>query len=955
VKLRLPAGPRATALPPARRRRAAPGFAAACAALVLGLAGAPALAQTKLDASRLYEDAVVRFDKGDFDGAIVQLKSALQIDRTRATTHLLLGRALLANSDVAGAEVALAEAQRQGASRAEVVLPLARALAGQGKPLAVLEDPRFAPDGLPPSVQAQVLLLRAAAHADLGDMRQALRALDDARALAPGSADVRLAEVPVRIRAQQFDEARAAAEQALKLSPGSAEGLYLRGSIAHAQGRVALALADYDAALRADPQHVEALLARIGLRLDQNQIDAAARDVQALRAMRPKEPRGAYFEALVAERQGRPQAARDALNEIVSLVDPVALDFMRYRPQLLILGGLAHYGLGNFAKARPYLEAVQRGMPGSPVAKVLADVYLAEKNVDAAIDVLERYLRTAPNDALALVQLAGAQMAQGRHAKATQVLQEALRRGDSPRLRTVLGLTLVGAGKTGDALAAFEAAVQRDPGQLGAGAALVSLHLARQRVAKAVAVAEGLARRHPANPGVQQLLGTALAAAGDTARARTAYEQAAKLDARFAEPRVELARLDAAAGQLDRAEQRLARALELQPRFVPALIERGLLTERRGERGEEATRWFEKAALLDTAADVRGGIALIDHHLRARRPADAVAAARELGTRAPENIDALMASARAHVLAADAVSARASLSRASRLADFDPGTQTRIALLQLAAGDAKAAAYSLSKALSADPAHVGAAALLADIELREGEAAKAEARARELVARHPNLAVGHALLGDVSRARGQAGPALEAYRRAHQVQPSTDTLLALHRQLASADAAAAATLAQGWLHTHPRDRAVWRALADGHARTGNLKAARAAYEALLALVPDEPEALNNLAQVMLRQSDPDARTIANRALTLRPDAAHILGTAGWASFQAGETERALRLLRDSVARDPSNAETRYYLGAVLAKAGRVGEARQELQAALADSARLPPSAREADALLRSLK
>ena len=59
----------------------------------------------------------------------------------------------------------------------------------------------------------------------------------------------------------------------------------------------------------------------------------------------------------------------------------------------------------------------------------------------------ETYLRAVPGDLQAQALLASAHMAQGRYARATQIMQVALRNSDSPQLRTVLGMSLSGAGR----------------------------------------------------------------------------------------------------------------------------------------------------------------------------------------------------------------------------------------------------------------------------------------------------------------------------------------------------------------------------------------------------------------------------------------------------------------------------------------------------------------------------
>ena len=134
-----------------------------------------------------------------------------------------------------------------------------------------------------------------------------------------------------------------------------------------------------------------------------------------------------------------------------------------------------------------------------------------------------------------------------------------------------------------------------------------------------------------------------------------------------------------------------------------------------------------------------------------------------------------------------------------------------------------------------------------------------------------------------------------------------------------------------------------------------MPAARTAYEQLLKLAPHDAEALNNHAHVLLRLKDvAGAQRAANQALAARADVPHILGTAGWVAHHAGQTDRALQLLRDARLRDPANPETRYYLATVLASSGRAGEARNELQTALRSAVPFA-SAGDAKSLLDTLR
>ena len=175
----------------------------AAAALALALAALP-LASPAADtkAGRMYEDALGRWDRHDYAGAAVQARNALQIDQSLLPAHLLLGRALTATGELGTAEAAFVEALRQGVARAEVVLPMARLSLMMGRPDDLMREQRYAVAGLPANVSAQLLLLKAAAAADLGDPRLALRLIDDARALDPTTPESWLTETTIRIRMQ---------------------------------------------------------------------------------------------------------------------------------------------------------------------------------------------------------------------------------------------------------------------------------------------------------------------------------------------------------------------------------------------------------------------------------------------------------------------------------------------------------------------------------------------------------------------------------------------------------------------------------------------------------------------------------------------------------------------------------------------------------------------------------
>lgn len=898
------------------------------------IATAPVHAEDGAKASRFYEDALQRWEKRDIPGTIIQLKNALQVDKTQLPVHVLLGKALLADSQPAAAEFELSEAVRLGVNRAEVAVALAMAMNAQGKQPTMLDDPRLQPAGLPAGIQQQLLLERSLAQSDLGDSKAAMASVMAARAINPADPNSWLAEVPLRVRSRQFTEAMAAADQALKLVPDNAEALYQKASVYHANGQAAQALAGYEQALKAQPKHAESHLARAGLLIDLHRDADALAEVNELQALKPNDPRGAYLRAVLADRTGDAAASKAALKKVTDLLDPVPVEFIRYRTQLLMLNGLAHHSLGEFEKAKPYLEMASRQQPGSPLVKLLAQIALAEPNVNRAIELLDGYVKARPGDGQALLMLASAHMSQGRHARAVQLMQDALKAKDSAEYRTALGLSLLQSGQGSMAEEQLARAYKADPKQTYAGLALVTIYLRDKQTAKALSVAETLARANPNSATVLMVQAYAKAQARDYAGGRAGYEKALKLDPNQLEAKLGLARIDAVTGNFDAANKRLKAALKDDERNTAVLFELALLHELWG-KDDEALKWLESTVAASGPRETRANFALVAWHLRKGQPARAVDAAKILLSKLPDDVEALQAYAAAQFANGDLAGARSTLTNAARRASFDTARLVEVARQQVAAQDLKGAAYTLDKALSGTPGDAAAIAMTSSVELAQGNFAQAEARAKQVIDGNPKSALGYNLLAEVAARRGQNAAALDALRKAHELDKSSASLVRLMRiQYAQGGLKTAADTADGWLKKNPNDNAVRAALAELLVRSGDFVGARRQYETALKTAPSDAGALNNLANVLVELKDPAAVDVAERALKADPHNPTLLDTAGWASHRNGRADRALQLLREARLRAPGNPDIRYHLAAVLAQAGRKGEARDELNAAL---------------------
>ena len=167
-----------------------------------------------------YEDGLGRFNRGDFSGAIIELKNALGENPKNLSARLLLGQAYIAIKLGAAAEVALRQARVDGADAALVRPPLGKAYLLQQKYEVVLDD--IAPLGQSKRVDAQIETLRGHAFLGLRELTSAEESFERAIRLSETPVKPLIGLAQVRLQRDKAQEARVLVKQALALAPNEA-------------------------------------------------------------------------------------------------------------------------------------------------------------------------------------------------------------------------------------------------------------------------------------------------------------------------------------------------------------------------------------------------------------------------------------------------------------------------------------------------------------------------------------------------------------------------------------------------------------------------------------------------------------------------------------------------------------------------------------------------------------
>lgn len=903
-------------------------FAAALLAGLL-LSWPAAAADRAMKASEYYEDALVRLNRNDTKGAIIQLKNALQQDSKNLPALVLLGKAYLKAGQPLGADRVLADAERIGADRTELIATQVEVYHLLGRNQALLD--RFSPAGLPPAIRYKVLVARAYAQIDLGKETDAVQSLDQAMQIDPNNPAALVAQSLAHLRRGSFPEAQKLALAAIAKNPADPAAWNMKASIAHAQGDLKDALVGYTKALALQPDYLDALIARASLLLDLNRDADAGRDVALLKAKFSDDPRASYLQALLAGRQGKDIEARNALTAAASTLDALPYEAVLVHPQLILLGAVSHFSLGQDEKAKTYLGSYLKQFPHHMGArKIYTAILLKEKDYAGAIAFLEGPARATPDDPQALSMLATAYMVLKQHSKAVSLLEAATRLsgGTVPDITTNFGLSLIGSGQTDVGLAQLKKAYTKVPGDGRAGVPLAIMYLKQQQTGMATQVLLAVMKNEPDNLTALNLLGIARGLSGDRAGARKTYEQVLAKDGRFTSATLNLARLDQYEGKAADARHRLLAILADQPRNLDAQIELGQVELDAGHP-QDAIRWLEKARSFNPQS-LRPTLMLVELYLGAGDAQKALDAAKDAQAGHRDNLQALATLGRAYQAAGNQDMARQNFRRITQVAGFDADWQQRAAQLQIGVGDYEGARYSLDKSLLSKPDYFPALLSKAILEKASGNLDAAEQQARALAERQPREAAVQQLLGDIALQRQRFSDAIAAYRRAYSQEKNAERAIVLYNAYRrSGNTAMALGFAKSWAQSSPSDRTAQRVLAEAYLAGGRYQDARRAYERVLSQDNNDPVSLNNLANALLQLGDAGALNMAERAYKAAPQDPNACDTLGLALLRTRQAERALKYLRDARVRAPGNLEIREHLAQALEATGRVDEAQIE--------------------------
>jgi putative PEP-CTERM system TPR-repeat lipoprotein len=824
---------------------------------------------------------------------------------------------------------------------------LGNAYMSEGKPDLALQqfEKAAALDPDNPAIKTRVGI----SEIDIGQGQQGLSTLEQVFATEAGAPVAGPTLVLTELRAKRLDKAAEVASSLVKRDPKNPLYFTLLGIVRVAQRDYSAAEDSFRAALAINPEFPAATRDLAQLYAATGRSDDAKKVYTDLLAKKADDVTALLGLSDIYISEKKWPEATDAINRARSAAknDP--------SPGLKLVG--VYESRQDWKSAKSVAAELAAQFPGDVnVLEAQGRAQYGAGDMDGAVSSYKRAHDLAPNSIPILSRYVSLLNTNKYFTEARGVLQEAIAR--DPRNSSLKADLIRVEGEINGVDAAVSKAgalAKDDPKSNIYDLVSAELYQKAGRTADALATLEKAVQARPSDDAVTIALAQLYTRTGDFTKAEGALMRRLKADPKDAGISVALAPVYLAAGRTADAKKVYTDLLSQEPNNVRALL--GLADLASKEKNwTEATDYVNRAR---TAApnDPAPGIALVNLYGLRQDWKNAAATAAELAQQFPANPDALDAKGRVQIATGDKEGAIATYKRIYELTPNSTPVLSRYLSLLSAAKDFSQMRTVLQTALASDPKN---SQLKGDLIRAEAETNGLEAglaKARALAQDDPGNSVFDLVSAELLEKAGRNGDAVMLLEKAVAARPSDDNLVAALARLYARTGEPGK--AEGVLNTRlkidPKDLPVRSVLASLYLEQKNYDNAIAEYTHITADHPADAAALNNLAWLYQQKGDlAKARGLAERAMAASPRMPQIDDTLGWILLAQGDAQKALTYLSSASLSAPGNPDIQYHLAVALHQVGRQADAQATLENLLGSGASFSDKA-EAEKLLQELK
>lgn len=350
---------------------------------------------------------------GNYRGAVVLYKNALEKDPNFIEARLGLAKAYMGSGDLDRAEKEYQKVILQDASKSELLLDLAEIHLLQNLPEKALIDLDSFHSEHSDSVVSLVLYGRV--HGSLGDLLSAKKLFLEALSLNSNAISPRINLARVYLQQREYSKAKEYLQQSIQIDSRESSAYYLLANIFMREKDTESALKVYENLLQVDNMQIQALYLSGVLQMDLGLLDDAKVSVDKMLVDFAGRPEGQRLKGMLLYRQSSYDEAKIVLESSIQA-----------QPHLLsyFFLGLSYYGLNQYELALNQFQKALDFNPDFERARILvALTLLKQKRLDDSIIEIQKVLRANPENAYAHNILGSALLVDGQYDKGMKELE----------------------------------------------------------------------------------------------------------------------------------------------------------------------------------------------------------------------------------------------------------------------------------------------------------------------------------------------------------------------------------------------------------------------------------------------------------------------------------------------------------------------------------------------------
>ena len=898
-----------------------------------------------------YEAAFSAYEKNQLDDAYIHLKNSLQQSPNHLPSKVLMGKVLSLSFYYDDAILEFEEALQAGVDPNLVIEYLANSFLMEQEYNQILA---LSDRGLSNSNRAILYAIQAKAMVAL-DIEGANAKFNDAIGLVPQNAHIANAYSEFLLNQNKFDEAQTILESTLINAPENTETMRLFARYYKQMENQDQYIEMLERAIRLDAQQPLVLRELVSAYIKLGKLDLAHEVLIAVLSMANDDPMAKLLLSYVVAEQGHGEQAETQLTELVNQLSLIDENQMKSSDTLTFISAMSNYALGNLKTAKQNFNQYLRAQPYNLQASLLlAEIYQAERNYVAAINILEKFEERAKTDiaiAERLCQLYSA--IEANHKCTWLVTQLASHYAGEDRYIALKSRAYAARGRIKEARDTIKQ-IKSETDTIIVEKALLALEA--NDLTQAEQHTKRLLKQSPDSSDYKNLLASIYVKANKLGMAQVILNEILNVDPQHFSARYNLASLLFQQGQTELSQGILSQLLNERPDQSNLLM----LSARIGLQKQDFSLSIEQLSkvLRQDESNNTAQMLMIDAYSLNKQYEEALKIANRLVKENFLNPRYLTRRAELHINAQEFTKAINDIDKLKSIYAENPSGLLSSALLYERSGALNNAISSLNTALELSPDNYyikreKTRLLIANAKF--SEASQLLDGLSKQFSSDPDVMM---LRGDLARATGQADKAANYYDKSLSLNQTFAAAMIKRYQLAisGTDPSGFSKRFEILVENTPSDALARNLLADFYLSQGELSQAKSHYLTILKSPKQQNVAmvLNNLAYIYQQDKSFDtAYEYAQKANNIMPNQADILDTLGWSLVLLGKYEEGLAHLRQAFVLNTADPGVRYHIGVALSKLQRHDDAKRELRQLLTNFEYFKQRA-EAEALLASI-